>query len=140
MVVPDVNQNDNGELVIGGEEISEPVAPEIITPEPVVPEPVIAEPIDNNQGFEPIVEAPIENVDVKVYPTPSNGPVTVELGTLLEETGSVQMILVNASGRVIMTKTVYDDTINFDLSHRTGLYILRLTTPSKTVVKRIIIQ
>ncbi|MBR2887606.1 MAG: T9SS type A sorting domain-containing protein, partial [Bacteroidales bacterium] len=136
VIVPEVNQKNNGELVVGGDEVSEPVVPEPVTPEPVVPEPDD----NNNQGFEPIVPSLVENVDVKVYPVPSNGPVNVELGSLLDETGSVQMILVNASGRVIITKTVYDDTIHLDLSHRAGVYILRLSTPSKTVVKRIIIQ
>ena len=80
-----------------------------------------------------------KETEVKVYPVPSNGPVTVVLGSLIEETGSVQMILVSVSGRVIMTKTVVDDTVELNID-KAGAYILRLQTPSKTVVKRIVIQ
>ena len=78
--------------------------------------------------------------DVRVYPIPSNGLVTVDLGNLTEETGTVKMMLVAVSGRVIAVKDITDSTIELDLTGRPGVYILRLVTPSKTVVKRVVIQ
>ncbi len=130
--------------------INDPVViinPEIIVPDIIddsnVPFDVDTDETDNNTDN--IVPLPSElttvdkEIDVKVYPVPSNGPVTVELGSLIEETGSVRMTLVSVSGRVIITKNVVDDKVELNID-KAGVYILRLQTPSKTVVKRVLIQ
>ena len=130
--------------------INDPVViinPEIIVPDIIddsnVPFDVDTDETDNNTDN--IVPLPSElttvdkEIDVKVYPVPSNGPVTVELGSLIEETGSVRMTLVSVSGRVIITKNVVDDKVELNID-KAGVYILRLQTPSKIVVKRVLIQ
>ncbi|MBO4372379.1 MAG: T9SS type A sorting domain-containing protein, partial [Bacteroidales bacterium] len=133
-----------------------PVLPEIIpeiTPEPMeIQEPVVGEDTDmpqpdpvqfveNDEVFVPFSYGNIEaDEDIKIYPVPSDGRVTVDFGSLIHETGSVQMTLITGSGRILTRKTVYDDSINLDLTGRTGIYLIRLVTPSKTITKRIIIQ
>ncbi|MBO7596275.1 MAG: T9SS type A sorting domain-containing protein, partial [Bacteroidales bacterium] len=134
-----------------------PVLPEIIpeiTPDPIqIPEPIVDDNaemplpdpvqfVDNDDVFvTPFGDGDIEvDEDIKIYPVPSDGRVTVDFGSLIHETGSVQMTLITGSGRILTRKTVYDDSVYLDLTGRTGIYLIRLVTPSKTITKRIIIQ
>lgn len=134
-----------------------PVVPDIIpeiTPDPIeIQEPIVDDNaemplpdpvqfVDNDDVFvTPFGDGNIEiDEDIKIYPVPSDGRVTVDFGSLIRETGSVQMTLITGSGRILTRKTVYDDSIYLDLTGRTGIYLIRLATPSKTITKRIIIQ
>ena len=134
-----------------------PVVPDIIpeiTPDPIeIQEPIVDDNaemplpdpvqfVDNDDVFvTPFGDGNIEiDEDIKIYPVPSDGRVTVDFGSLIHETGSVQMTLITGSGRILTRKTVYDDSIYLDLTGRTGIYLIRLATPSKTITKRIIIQ
>lgn len=104
---------------------------------PLVDEPVV----DESEVMYPIPDQDLyDDLDVKVYPVPSHGPVTVEFSALTQETGTVQMTLVTISGRVIVTKTLQCNSLMLDLTGRSGVYLIRLATPSRTVTKRIIIQ
>lgn len=104
---------------------------------PLVEEPVV----DESEVMYPISDQDLyDDLDVKVYPVPSHGPVTVEFSALTQETGTVQMTLVTISGRVIVTKTLQCNSLMLDLTGRSGVYLIRLATPSRTVTKRIIIQ
>ncbi|MBP5366849.1 MAG: T9SS type A sorting domain-containing protein [Bacteroidales bacterium] len=141
--------------------IVDPVLPEVDDNHDVtVTEPTIDDntQADDNNGPEelplvdpmiPLVDEPLvdpfnqdhfADSDVRVYPVPSNGRVTVEYGSLIQDFGSVQMTIVSISGRIILTKTLYGNKVDLDLTGRTGIYLIRLATPSKTITKRIMIQ
>ena len=77
---------------------------------------------------------------MNVYPVPSYGVVTVSLGELIQETGSVKIVVASISGRVVVNKTVADDLVEIDLTGRPGVYIVRMMTLTKTIVKRIVIE
>ena len=128
---------------------------DVTVTEPVIEDNVVVD--DNNSPEElplvepaiPIVEEPLldpfnqeifADGEVKVYPVPSHGLVTVELGNLVNDYGSVQMTLVSISGRILFTKTINDNTVMIDLTGKPGVYIIRLATPAKTITKRILIQ
>ena len=129
---------------------------DVTVTEPVINDNVVVEENNNNPEELPLIEPSIPtveeplldpfnqdifvDVDVRVYPVPSNGLVTVELGSLVNDFGSVQMTLVSISGRILLTKTISDNSVVIDLTGKTGIYIIRLATPAKTITKRIIIQ
>ena len=119
------------EVVIPEDEIGDEGTEEILVPEVVEPEPIAVVP--ERESF-------VESNEVLVFPVPSNGIVNVKLGSMLNETGSVDLTLVSASGRLVLKRTVYDSELEIDLTGHPGIYILRLSTPSATVVKRILIQ
>ena len=77
---------------------------------------------------------------VNVYPVPSYGVVKVSLGSLVQETGSVKIIVASITGRVVINKNVSEDLVEIDLTGRPGVYIVRMMTPTSTVVKRIVIE
>ena len=122
---PTINDNTEVEENNGPEEL--PLIDPMI---PFVDEPLV----------DPFNQDLFADVDVKVYPVPSNGRVTVEYGSLTQDFGSVQMTIVSISGRIILTKTLYGEKIDLDLSGRAGIYLIRLATPAKTITKRIVIQ
>ncbi|MDD6003864.1 MAG: T9SS type A sorting domain-containing protein, partial [Bacteroidales bacterium] len=154
-VLPEVVEINPVENVIPSD--INPVLPDIIpeiTPDPIeIQEPIVDDNaemplpdpvqfVDNDEVFvTPFGDGNMEvEEDIKIYPVPSDGRVTVDFGSLIHETGSVQMTLITGSGRILTRKTVYDDSIYLDLTGRTGIYLIRLATPSKTITKRIIIQ
>lgn len=154
-VLPEVVEINPVENVIPSD--INPVLPDIIpeiTPDPIeIQEPIVDDNaemplpdpvqfVDNDEVFvTPFGDGNMEvDEDIKIYPVPSDGRVTVDFGSLIHETGSVQMTLITGSGRILTRKTVYDDSIYLDLTGRTGIYLIRLATPSKTITKRIIIQ
>lgn len=96
-------------------------------------------PIDN---VETAVSQPVDEQDVMVrlYPVPSFGRVTIELGNLIEETGTVQMYIYSSSGRLISHRSISDSIYELDLTGCRGVYVIRLQTPSKSIVRRIVIQ
>ena len=122
---PTINDNTEVEENNGPEEL--PLIDPMI---PLVDEPLV----------DPFNQDHFADADVKVYPVPSNGRVTVEYGSLIQDFGSVQMTIVSISGRIILTKTLYGEKIDLDLTGRAGIYLIRLATPAKTITKRVVIQ
>ncbi len=122
---PTINDNSEVEENNGPEEL--PLIDPMI---PLVDEPLV----------DPFNQDHFADADVKVYPVPSNGRVTVEYGSLIQDFGSVQMTIVSISGRIILTKTLYGEKIDLDLTGRAGIYLIRLATPAKTITKRVVIQ
>ena len=147
------------EVVIVNPIPEEPQEPEVINPvviNPVVPDvtepgdtdPEVApipEPYENGEWMRPYPadqeEAAVErDIRVSVYPVPSYGVVKVSLGSLVQETGSVKIIVASITGRVVINKNVSEDLVEIDLTGRPGVYIVRMMTPTSTVVKRIVIE
>gem|GEM_PF-2241261 len=147
------------EVVIVNPIPQDPQEPEVINPvviNPVVPEvnepgdtdPEVApipEPYENGEWMRPYPadqeEAAVErDIRVNVYPVPSYGVVKVSLGSLVQETGSVKIIVASITGRVVINKNVSEDLVEIDLTGRPGVYIVRMMTPTSTVVKRIVIE
>ena len=118
----------------GQDNVSDPLYDNML---PLVDEPTVNE----EEVMYPVLDQDLyDDWDVKVYPVPSHGPVSVEFSALTQESTTVQMTLVTVSGKVLMTKTLNCSSLMFDLTGRSGVYLIRLATPSRTVTKRIIIQ
>ena len=118
----------------GQDNVSDPLYDNML---PLVDEPTV----DEEEVMYPVLDQDLyDDWDVKVYPVPSHGPVSVEFSALTQESTTVQMTLVTVSGKVLMTKTLNCSSLMLDLTGRSGVYLIRLATPSRTVTKRIIIQ
>ena len=134
------------EPVIVDPVVINPTVPDVTEPEDLQPEvKPLPEPFDDGELMHLYPsdqsETDVErDIRVNVYPVPSYGVVTVSLGELIQETGSVKIVVASISGRVVVNKTVADDLVEIDLTGRPGVYIVRMMTPTKTIVKRIVIE
>ncbi len=70
--------------------------------------------------------------DLKVYPTVSNGLVTVELGA---QGGTVQVYEI--TGKVVMNETYADAKVQFSLEEN-GMYIVRISNDDASKVVRVV--
>ncbi len=134
------------EPVIVDPVVINPTVPDVTEPEDLQPEvKPLPEPFDDGELMHLYPsdqsETDVErDIRVNVYPVPSYGVVTVSLGELIQETGSVKIVVASISGRVVVNKTVADDLVEIDLTGRPGVYIVRMMTPTKSIVKRIVIE
>lgn len=134
------------EPVIVDPVVINPTVPDVTEPEDLQPEvKPLPEPFDDGEltHLYPSDQSETDverDIRVNVYPVPSYGVVTVSLGELINETGSVKIVVASISGRVVVNKTVADDLVEIDLTGRPGVYIVRMMTPTKTIVKRIVIE
>ena len=134
------------EPVIVDPVVINPTVPDVTEPEDLQPEvKPLPEPFDDGEltHLYPSDQSETDverDIRVNVYPVPSYGVVTVSLGELIQETGSVKIVVASISGRVVVNKTVADDLVEIDLTGRPGVYIVRMMTPTKTIVKRIVIE
>ena len=83
------------------------------------------------------------NIDFILYPNPAQNSVAIEYN--LEDKGNVTLTLYDVAGRVVLQQTVQQQagTHQQQLNTRklqNGLYLLRLSTPWQTGVKRLIIK
>ena len=91
-----------------------------------IPDTVVIDP--NKVG---IVEP--EQLDVSVYPNPSNGMVTIE--GITEQT---KVSVMNSIGQVVFRTSLESDKTRLDLSHlNNGIYILKLETDKTVGVERL---
>lgn len=73
---------------------------------------------------------------VEVYPNPASGSLVLETG----DDSPVRATLMDLGGRELMTVDLRS-TATLDVSHLpSGPYLLRLTTPTATTVRKLVIQ
>lgn len=73
--------------------------------------------------------------NTNVYPNPSNGLYTITL----EEFEDVTLTVFNTAGKVVLTKSLANQSTKIDLSNQTnGFYIMRLVGDNKVATKRLI--
>ena len=73
-----------------------------------------------------------QGVDVKLYPNPTSGKVTVEV------LGMSHLTVLNALGQVVYDAPVDADEVSLDLAQfGAGMYMVRINTTTETLVKRI---
>jgi hypothetical protein len=80
-----------------------------------------------------------DNVDMSVYPNPSNGLFTVSVTGL---SNNVNMTVQNVQGQVVYSKDYANSfTEDIDLSGLAkGVYFIKLTSETTSQVKKIVIQ
>lgn len=81
---------------------------------------------------------------INVYPNPSNGKVFLELEPA--QKGEVELLVTDIQGKEIFRDSFYNDAlskvhrnINID-GERSGVYLLKVTSQGKSVVKKLIIE
>ena len=74
--------------------------------------------------------------EVKVYPNPSNGIVTVEANQTIDD-----IVVIDAQGRKVATMLAGSNTVSCDLSScATGMYYLRIATAAGTSIQKVVRQ
>lgn len=74
--------------------------------------------------------------EVKIYPNPTNGNITVEASQTME-----QVFLMDAQGRKVAAVPAGSNTISYDLSpYATGIYYLKIVTAGGIMTQKIVRQ
>lgn len=87
---------------------------------------------DENFVVVGIAEEDLEKV--RIYPNPSNGPVTVEMPV----EGDYTLTVIDTRGRVLQTKTFSKETIVDLGAEANGAYLLQIASPDGAKVRRIV--
>lgn len=81
---------------------------------------------------------------VNVYPNPSNGKVFLDIET--GQPGEIELLVTDLQGKEIFSDKFYNDSpklmqrnINID-GHSSGVYLLKITSQGKSVVKKLIFE
>lgn len=84
-------------------------------------------------------DANADATDVLIYPNPSNGLVTINLEGI--NNISTEICLIDLSGKMIQSTTVFDNQVELDYSNLAkGFYILQITNGEKVITKKLIIE
>ena len=74
-----------------------------------------------------------------IYPNPSSGLVTINLEGV--NNISTEICLIDLSGKMIQSTTVFDNQVELDYSNLAkGFYILQITNGEKVITKKLIIE
>jgi hypothetical protein len=75
--------------------------------------------------------------NVNIFPNPNNGSFTIDL----ENTENAVVKIYIISGQLILQKILAENTTKIDLTkHSKGMYLVKIETDSKTMVKKVIYQ
>lgn len=95
---------------------------------------------ENTDELESLIEKPHLIDQLKTYPNPTRGVFTLDL--VLSSTGSVELMLADLSGQIIVRETFENlESLNkqFNITnYATGIYLLRVMTKDQTKTLRIL--
>jgi YD repeat-containing protein len=84
------------------------------------------------------VEDVIAQQEIKIYPNPTQGMLTVEIVNFTENL-QADFILTDLSGKIIDRRRATTGSLTFNLSpHPSGIYLLRITMDGETTTWKII--
>ena len=82
-----------------------------------------------------VVENSFKN-HIKVYPNPTNGNFSIDLGKVYENTN---IVIANIDGKLVKSKTVVQSQVlNLTIEEPSGVYIIRIQSSSESAVIRLI--
>ncbi|MDX5347325.1 MAG: T9SS type A sorting domain-containing protein [Hymenobacteraceae bacterium] len=89
------------------------------------------------------VKPQLSNYDFSVYPNPSKGLFNIELNTTSGTNTTLEVV--NMLGQVLEHKQLenqdQNSTLQLDLTHLpTGVYLMRVTSPTATGVRKVVIE
>ena len=74
--------------------------------------------------------------DFKIYPTPANGAITIEINNLTKEN---TLTILNISGQELIRQQIKESKTQLDINNLTsGVYFLKLITDKTVEVRKII--
>ena len=89
-----------------------------------------------NEGIEPV-----ESEGFSLRPTPASGTVQVVLPYPIQTCQAASLQVCDLEGRELIERTVNATTIDLDISALpVGTYLVKLSTPSGTVTKKLLVQ
>jgi hypothetical protein len=91
--------------------------------------------VDNVTGIE---EVNSEEVRVSLYPNPSKGKFYIELNK--RPINAVTLSIISLSGQAAYSQKLYKKKTFFNLSLKSGMYILKIVLDDKIIMKKIIIH
>lgn len=89
-----------------------------------------------NEGIEPV-----ESEGFSLRPNPASGTVQVVLPYPIQTCQAASLQICDLEGHVLIERTVNDTTMDLDISALpVGTYLVKLSTPSGTVTKKLLVQ
>jgi hypothetical protein len=92
---------------------------------------------DKNNLSENLFTADEKDIELKIYPNPSNGIFNLQLGTITEK---FHLEVFDMTGRKV-TSTEINNNYSLDLSeYSKGIYMIKVITNNKSITKKIILE
>jgi hypothetical protein len=81
----------------------------------------------------------LEEMEVNVYPNPSNGPLTITVENDEALQNYTNVIVFSATGQLLFNETVVDKKVQFNLTdYAPCTYLIKITNGQHTLTKRLI--
>ena len=74
---------------------------------------------------------------VSIYPNPTNGMLTIDLGDVTTDVTSVELL--DVTGRIILSSTAITDKVLFNLADEApGIYFVRIKSSTATIARKVV--
>ena len=81
----------------------------------------------------------LEEIEVNVYPNPSNGPLTITIKNKDNIENNTNILFYSSSGQLLFKETMVDKKVLFNLSeYAPGVYLIKIFDGQNTITKRLI--